>query len=277
MAFDAYESWLGVLADHRPPTYYDLLGLALFESDPETIEQAAVQRMKKVRQHQIGTYGDLSQTILDELALASVILRDTGRRAEYDATLRARGDAPGSVAAAPEDEITGHAIECQAESDEQSLHEFGSLAVLGTTGNGDDCLRPAPKRRRSRWKNLVGSALFVGTHGAILWAFIALVLPWITDRSAPQPDMKHSDARPVPPIRKSLDGEAAKPPVPPNPMGQSGYQAAHVRNAPAAAQDAQPRRTYPQPPGKKKTTQANVVPATKAPPLVQRGLAWIPT
>ena len=89
MAFDPYESWLGIPPDRRPPTHYDLLGLAPYESDPATIEQAALRRMGKVRQYQIGPHSDLSQEILAELARARLILMDPDRRAEYDAKLQA--------------------------------------------------------------------------------------------------------------------------------------------------------------------------------------------
>ena len=100
MDFDPYETWLGIPADRRPPTYYDLLGLAPYESDPATIEQAALRRMGKVRQHQIGPHSDLSQEILAELARARLILMDPDRRADYDAKLRARGESrPGPWAA----------------------------------------------------------------------------------------------------------------------------------------------------------------------------------
>ena len=68
MDFDPYETWLGIPADRRPPTHYDLLGLSPDESDPATIDQAALRRMSKVRQHQIGPHSDQSQEILSELA-----------------------------------------------------------------------------------------------------------------------------------------------------------------------------------------------------------------
>ena len=92
MAFDPYESWLGITAADRPPTYYDLLGLSAFESDPEIIEKAALRRMSKVRQHQIGPHSDESQEILAELARARLVLIDPDRRADYDAKLRARSE-----------------------------------------------------------------------------------------------------------------------------------------------------------------------------------------
>ena len=38
---DPYLAWLSIPADRRPPTHYDLLGLAELESDAERIHQAA--------------------------------------------------------------------------------------------------------------------------------------------------------------------------------------------------------------------------------------------
>ena len=35
MQFDPYSEWLGLPAGRRPPTYYELLGLAAFESNPQ--------------------------------------------------------------------------------------------------------------------------------------------------------------------------------------------------------------------------------------------------
>jgi hypothetical protein len=77
MDFDPYEAWLGIPAGRRPPTYYDLLGLASDEANPDTIELAALRRMGKIRLHQIGPHSDLSQDVLAELARARLILRRT--------------------------------------------------------------------------------------------------------------------------------------------------------------------------------------------------------
>ena len=89
MDFDPYETWLGIPADRRPPTYYDLLGLAARTSPTRRrSSKAALRRMSKVRQHQIGPHSDLSQEILAELARARLILMDPDRRA--DTTPRSR-------------------------------------------------------------------------------------------------------------------------------------------------------------------------------------------
>jgi curved DNA-binding protein CbpA len=86
--FDAYETWLGIPADLRPYTYYDLLGLAYHEPDLAAIEIAALRRMGKVRLHQDGEHGDRVPELLAELQKARSILIDSELRAEYDAELR---------------------------------------------------------------------------------------------------------------------------------------------------------------------------------------------
>lgn len=41
--FDPYRKWLGIVPKDQPPNHYRLLGIELFESDPDVIEGAADQ------------------------------------------------------------------------------------------------------------------------------------------------------------------------------------------------------------------------------------------
>ena len=52
--FDPYHKWLGIPPTERPPTWYRLLGIPLFESDPDVIDAAADQRMTHLRKYQTG-------------------------------------------------------------------------------------------------------------------------------------------------------------------------------------------------------------------------------
>lgn len=45
--FDPYHKWLGIAPSERPSTHYRLLGVALFESDVDVIQNGADQRMDK--------------------------------------------------------------------------------------------------------------------------------------------------------------------------------------------------------------------------------------
>lgn len=88
-AFDPYHRWLGIPPEEQPPHHYRLLGLPLFESDPEVISQAADQRMGHLRQVQTGPHGAESQRLLNEVAAARRCLLHAQERAVYDARLRA--------------------------------------------------------------------------------------------------------------------------------------------------------------------------------------------
>jgi hypothetical protein len=86
--FDPYYKWLGIPPEEQPPNYYRLLGLRLFESDPEVIEAAVDQRMAFLRTYQSGQYSAHSQKLLNELATAKVCLLSPDKRALYDESLR---------------------------------------------------------------------------------------------------------------------------------------------------------------------------------------------
>ena len=54
--FDAYHRWLGIPSEEQPATHYRLLGLALFESDPEVIRDAAERQIAHVRGYALGKH-----------------------------------------------------------------------------------------------------------------------------------------------------------------------------------------------------------------------------
>ncbi|HVX14306.1 MAG TPA: protein kinase [Pirellulales bacterium] len=87
MAFDAYHRWLGIPPAEQPPNHYRLLGIGLFEVDPDVIESAADRQMAHVRTFQAGQHSTRSQEILNELAAAKICLLEERKRAAYDAEL----------------------------------------------------------------------------------------------------------------------------------------------------------------------------------------------
>ncbi len=99
--FDPYHRWLGIPPKHQPANHYRLLGLELFEDDPEVIHDAAERQMAHVRTYQLGPQVELSQQILNELASAKACLIDSERKAAYDASLRASLQPSATVAARP--------------------------------------------------------------------------------------------------------------------------------------------------------------------------------
>ena len=91
-SFDPYHKWLGISPKDQPPHHYRLLGIDLFESDPDVISSAADQRMAHVRAFQTGKHSALSQQILNEIAAARVCLLNPEKRVEYDQQLRGQLD-----------------------------------------------------------------------------------------------------------------------------------------------------------------------------------------
>lgn len=89
-AFDAYYKWLAIPPSEQPPNCYRLLGVAIYESDPDVIEAAADQRMAHIRTYQTGKHGAISQKLLNELADARLTLLNLAKKAEYDARLRSQ-------------------------------------------------------------------------------------------------------------------------------------------------------------------------------------------
>ena len=86
--FDPFREWLEIEPHEHPVDHYRLLGLRRFESDPEMIEAAADERMKKIRSFQTGPRGRIPQPILNALSQARLCLVDPQERASYDEQLR---------------------------------------------------------------------------------------------------------------------------------------------------------------------------------------------
>jgi hypothetical protein len=103
VSFDPYLNWLGIPPHEQPPNFYRLLGVVLFESNPEVIEQAADRQSLRVGAHQSGPQGEMCQQLLSEIAMARFCMVDPQQKAAYDCQLyeilSRRGEC--SVAAPP--------------------------------------------------------------------------------------------------------------------------------------------------------------------------------
>src|SRR5271157_1133124 len=211
MGFDPYETWLGIPPDRRPPTHYDLLGLAPYESDPAAIDQAALRRMSKVRQHQIGPHSDQSQEILSELARARLILMDPDRRTDYDAKLRARGETRPGPLVAPQKVRNGDALLLRPGRHEDAPDVLAPLSLTEQAGDGALSLRSVSNKRPSWWKT--GLVL-----AALLGAFFYYVFgpPTLNQKGLDSvrngPDLSTPTQKPKPSVPPD-----SKPVVPPKP------------------------------------------------------------
>ncbi len=90
MSFDPYYKWLGIPPNEQPPNHYRLLGLSLFETNSDAIDNAADRQMAHLRTFQAGPEGAHSQRLLNEIAAARLTLLDPSRRWAYDDALRSQ-------------------------------------------------------------------------------------------------------------------------------------------------------------------------------------------
>lgn len=84
---DVYRDWLGIKESARPLNNYQLLGLKVFEDDPNAIRASYRKLNAHVRKYAAGEYGPQSQALLNELCQAMLCLTDNVRKTEYDASL----------------------------------------------------------------------------------------------------------------------------------------------------------------------------------------------
>jgi len=101
LAFDPYQQWLGITREEQPANYYRMLGVRLFESDPQVIHAAAERKMAYVRARAAGPQAVQGRQVLAELAAARQCLSDPQQKAVYDRGLTAASAPPAMVRPAP--------------------------------------------------------------------------------------------------------------------------------------------------------------------------------
>jgi len=86
--FDPYRELLGIVTEDRPLDHYALLGLSPFESDRQTIDDAATERMSQLQDMANSEYVDHSQKLLNEVSTARRCLLNAVQKVAYDESLR---------------------------------------------------------------------------------------------------------------------------------------------------------------------------------------------
>ena len=86
--FDPYYKWLGIPPKDQPPNFYRLLGIDLYEPDPEVIAIAAEQRIRHVQSFQSGEYALISQKLQKKIIAVRDYLLDSEKKEEYDTSLK---------------------------------------------------------------------------------------------------------------------------------------------------------------------------------------------
>ncbi|MCR4415882.1 MAG: hypothetical protein NUV77_25995 [Thermoguttaceae bacterium] len=226
---DPYWKWLGIPPEEQPPNYYRLLGIALFESDPEVISNAADRQMAHVRSYQTGPHALLSQRLLNELSAARICLLDAARKAEYDARLRpqtalqpeSRQVASPVFASAlvepPPLETPGDAIPLPFSTEPSFLAELETEAIEpqpapGPTADGlPEILAVGPGRRAAnsrrplRRRRSPGLGLAMGLAGVVV-ALLLAAFTWIWTHSSGAGGLPSS--MDVPPGKRATTGSS---------------------------------------------------------------------
>jgi hypothetical protein len=172
-SFDAYHKWLGIPPEEQPAHHYRLIGISQFESDPDVIDTACDQRMAFLHQCAAGPHSAHSQRLLNEIAAARVCLLDAGKKARYDAALRARLERTGAAEQSAQPEGAG------ARLAELNLDGVESVTSLGAAGRS----ARASARRPLRWTWV----FWLSIHAAVFyfgWRY--LLRPALAPSGAPE-------------------------------------------------------------------------------------------
>lgn len=142
--------WLGIGPEEQPANHYRLLGIRLFEPNPEVIESAADRQMAHLRTFQQGKNAALSQRLLNEVSAARVCLLNPATKAAYDAKLRAAAG-PAARQAPPGSGIHKTMPAAGAQPLPQTLPNLPVASPLGAPN------APAPTQPATNWDALIGS------------------------------------------------------------------------------------------------------------------------
>jgi len=119
--FDPYHIWLGIPPKDQPPNHYRLLGLDLFEDNPDVIDAAANRQTAYLRGMATGEHRRESQQLLNEIAAARRCLLDAEKKRTYDGKLRdAREPAPAVPSAASSIAATEPAFAIQIDTSDDA-------------------------------------------------------------------------------------------------------------------------------------------------------------
>jgi len=206
--FDAYRKWLGIPPDEQPPHHYRLLGIGLFESDPDVITNAADRQMLHVRGFQGGKFSDLSQKTLNELAAARLCLLNPTKKREYDEWLQQQlaqreppvaapsASAPLPAAASPP------ASETAPPSDPAAA--FSQFPIRPSVGGPTEIRTSPPRRKKKSDQTTIAVVLGVAAVGLafLLWAALGTGTkspprkPASTRQTIQQPERNLDELRP---------------------------------------------------------------------------------
>ncbi|MFH1303741.1 MAG: SUMF1/EgtB/PvdO family nonheme iron enzyme [Planctomycetota bacterium] len=88
--FDPYQRWLGIPPQDQPPHFYRLLGLELFEEDPQVIKAAADNATAFIQQNAFGEELQQSQKLLSDIEKVAAYLLSPPHKTRYDSQLKVK-------------------------------------------------------------------------------------------------------------------------------------------------------------------------------------------
>ena len=89
-SFDPYRKWLGIPPEEQPPHHYRLLGLELFEGDPDVIVNAADVRLSYLQSLAKDKHADMAERLAAQIKEVQLCLLDPAKKAFYDGQLQCR-------------------------------------------------------------------------------------------------------------------------------------------------------------------------------------------
>ncbi len=174
--FDPYHKWLGIPPKDQPPNHYRLLGIELFEADPDVIDAAANKQMAYVQGCATGPHIALSQKLLNEIAAARLCLLTPAKKADYDAKLKASLPKVSIPLAMP---IAGTPSASSQGAITANAPAPASPKPLQEKSDSFDALESEPtalkrrKRPSRKWPVILGGA-FLGVVGLVIVAVYSL-------------------------------------------------------------------------------------------------------
>lgn len=175
--FDPYHKWLGIPPKDQPPNHYRLLGVELFEADPDVIDAAANKQMAYIQGCANGPHLPLSQKLLNEIAAARLCLLDPKKQAAYDAALKTSlpklalatpvSGSP-SISSQQEAITAGSQAPASPKSSQKDRESFDTLVSQPDIG-----IRKLQKRQSKKWPVIL-CGFFLGVIGLVIVAVYSL-------------------------------------------------------------------------------------------------------
>jgi hypothetical protein len=191
--FDPYYKWLGIPPAEQPPNHYRLLGLGLFEDNPDVIETAADRQMRHVQTFKTSQHSAASQKVLNELSQARLCLLRPDLKAAYDRQLQAEVAAKAAPVAAAAALPLRKAVALE-EPEIPAIIPNEFVPPVGA-GTAPPIGAIKPSRRTPPWLLAAGGGM------AVCLAVAAAVVVWrlqpITPELAALPDQVVDEGQPV--------------------------------------------------------------------------------